>query len=103
MHLVLMCGGSSLHYCAHYAVAGALRGASQPRGRREPSPVAKETLSTTLTKHENTISWLINRGKTPAFISQHKALQKHVCKSERSCKNIHIAAFIISQLLLGRF
>lgn len=106
-HLVVMCGGASLHLCAYYSEARAHRGPPQPTGRREsPPPVAKEsaeTLSATLIKHENTISWLINRGKTPASTSQHKtqALQKHVCKSEKSCKNIHIAAFIISQPLLG--
>lgn len=71
MHLVLMCRGPSLYLCAHYAEAGALRGPPQPRGRREPSPVATEpteTLNATLIKHEKTISWLINRGKTPAFV-----------------------------------
>lgn len=39
-----------------------------------------ETLSTMLIKRENTISWLINQGKTPAFICEQnpKALYKHV-------------------------
>lgn len=85
------------------------RGAGQPTGRRRNLPCRREEptemVDATLIKHENTISWLINRGKTPAFISQHnpKAPQKHVGKAETSCKNIHAAAFIISQLLRGWF
>lgn len=69
-------------------------GPLQPGGRRGPSPAGEsweaeplrghqepiETLSTMLIKHENTISWLINQGKTPPFISEQnpKAFYKHV-------------------------
>lgn len=38
------------------------------RGCQEPT----ETLGTMLIKRENTISWLINQGKTPPFISEQK-------------------------------
>lgn len=94
MHLVLMCGGPSLHLFPHYTEAKQLQGPCTPGGRRGPSPAAEswgveplqarqeptETLSTMLIKPENTISWLIKQGKTPPFISEHnpKAFYKHV-------------------------
>lgn len=94
MHLVLMCGGPSLHLFLHYTEAKALRGPCSPEedegpplplraerqsssgGHQEPT----EMLSTMLIKHENAISWLINQGKTPPFISeqQPKAFYKRV-------------------------
>lgn len=52
------------------------QGQGRSGGHREPT----ETLSTMLIKHENAISWLINQGKTPPFISEQnpKAFYKHV-------------------------
>lgn len=112
MHLVLMCGGPSLHLLTHYTEAEALRGLPggpggeargpplplrAPGGRREPT----ETLSTMLIKHENTISWLINQDKTPPFISEQnpKAFYKHVTwlcvKLKEVVKKTHNSVFII--------
>lgn len=74
-----------------------LRAESRSGGHREPA----ETLGTMLIKHENTISWLINRGKTPPFISEQnpKAFYTHVTwlsvKLREVVKKMHNTAFII--------
>lgn len=84
MHLVLMCGGPSLRLSPHYTEAEALWGPCSLEGREGPTLLLRaerqrcfggcqeltETFSTMLIKNENTISWLINQGKTPTFISE---------------------------------